>query len=489
MHPERFRAGRPAPQRETGVRRKRPVPGLCYQKFTGLSRVHHFWLAHCGSGLADLEGGIAAGTRNAGEAAKVLTEATKMGSRRHVENQGTAPARRTVRKTAPRRKLARAGGFGLNGIEKQMNWGTPPWKVDFASEPQPLPAEADFVVVGGGFSGLSAAAWLKEIAPERSVVLLEATRIGAGASGRTGGLALAEAAEGDLPGLGDVLGGYRETLRSLAAVGNVELPGVYEIAHSGGRVDSPIVWEDSGTLRVIKEVAGGGIDPGHTLSGLARAASRRGALLLENARVEDIAFQSPIVVRSSLGTVRAGKVLLATNAQSVELSGLAEHSWARFTLAVQTGPLADAALAALGLSSGKGFYTSDLPYLWGRPMPDGAVMFGSGLVDIADDADLATLDIGQGVAAGLFASLERRIRGLHPVLAGVEFALRWGGPIRFGNAWQMFFDHHQCSNDVIVLNGLGGDGVSFSVYLGRWAAEVFVGQRALPGWGKIPASA
>jgi glycine/D-amino acid oxidase-like deaminating enzyme len=370
-----------------------------------------------------------------------------------------------------------------------MNWGIPPWKIDFASKPQPLPAEVDFVVVGGGFSGLSAAAWLKEIAPGCSVVLLEATRVGAGASGRTGGLALAEAAEGELECLGDVLGGYRDTLNRLGAAGDIEFPGVFEIARSGGRVDSPIVWEDSGTLRVIKEVAGGGIDPGRILSDLALAATRRGVLVLEKARVENVAFESPLVVRSSVGTIRAKKVLLATNAQSVELSGLAEHSWARFTLAVQTEPLADAALSALGLSSGKGFYTSDLPYLWGRPMPNGAVMFGSGLVDIADDADLAALDISQGVAAGLFASLERRVRGLHPVLADVDFALRWGGPIRFGNAWQMFFDQHPCSKDVIVLNGLGGDGVSFSVYLGRWAAEVFAGQRSLPSWGKVPATA
>jgi len=84
---------------------------------------------------------------------------------------------------------------------------------------------------------------------------------------------------------------------------------------------------------------------------------------------------------------------------------------------------------------------------------------------------------------------ERRVRGLHPALDAAKFAHRWGGPIRFGNEWQLFFDRHPRSRDVIVLNGLGGDGVSYSVYLGRWAAEALAGRREMPAWGKIPAMA
>jgi glycine/D-amino acid oxidase-like deaminating enzyme len=368
-----------------------------------------------------------------------------------------------------------------------MNWGTPPWTIDFVPAPRPLPAEADCVVVGGGFSGLAAAAWLRHVEPERSVLLLEAAGVGAGASGRTGGLALGETAAGVLDGAREVLSTYLDTLAKLGADGDLDLPGVYEIGRRGGRRDSPIVWDDSGTLRVVNEVPGGTVDPGKIVSGLARAAERLGVLVLERTRVDAVEFCSPVVVHTTAGSVRAGKVLLATNAQSAGLSAVDEYSRAKFTLAVLTDPLAEADLAALGLSSGKGFYTADLPYLWGRPMHDGAVMFGSGLVDIAGDDDLDALDIDQGVAAGLFASLEQRVRGLHSALAAAKFARRWGGPIRFGSTWQLFFDRHPHSRDVIVLNGLGGDGVSYSIYLGRWAAEVFAGFRDLPPWGKIPA--
>jgi len=86
------------------------------------------------------------------------------------------------------------------------NWGKRPWTVEFRATPRPLPAAMDFAVVGGGFTGLAAAAWLKRLAPEKSVALFEAGQFGAGSSGYTGGVALAESAAGELPGLGDVLG-------------------------------------------------------------------------------------------------------------------------------------------------------------------------------------------------------------------------------------------------------------------------------------------
>lgn len=55
--------------------------------------------------------------------------------------------------------------------------------------PQPLGADrsADFVLVGGGFAGLSAARRLRQLNPGASIVVLEAGRIAEGASGRNSG--------------------------------------------------------------------------------------------------------------------------------------------------------------------------------------------------------------------------------------------------------------------------------------------------------------
>src|SRR6266852_8972836 len=155
---------------------------------------------------------------------------------------------------------------------KTHSWGAPPWTVDFHPSPRSLPEQVDFAIVGGGFSGLSAAAWLRRLAPGRSVLVLESATLGEGASGCTGGMALAETAAGKLPGLGDVLAGYKKILRALRIDSRLTLPGVWELSRSAPAKHSPISWSDSGELKVVRRVPGGMVDPGKVLAGLARAA-------------------------------------------------------------------------------------------------------------------------------------------------------------------------------------------------------------------------
>ena len=364
---------------------------------------------------------------------------------------------------------------------EQRNWGNRPWTVDFRAKPQPLPDTVDFAVVGGGFTGLTAAAWLKRLAPEKSVALLEAETFGAGASGHTGGLALAESAAGNLPGLGDVLAGYQKILAELQADGDVRLPGVYELGRTAPLKESPIRWSDSGDLRAVNEVPGGTIDPGKMVAGLAVAAESAGVLLFEHAKVERCEFLQPIRLHTALGVLRARDVLFATNAYSLELTGWTKRVESCFTLAVATEPLADSTLEAIGLSNGKPFYTVDLPYLWGRLLGK-QVIFGSGLVHFADWREMHSLSIESGAAAESLARLEKRIRGLHPELREVAITHRWGGPIAISEDWVPIFERHPNSSQAIVLGGYSGHGVAQSVYLGVWAAEVLLGRRELPKW-------
>jgi glycine/D-amino acid oxidase-like deaminating enzyme len=318
--------------------------------------------------------------------------------------------------------------------------------------------------------------------PHKSVAIFESGSMGAGSSGHTGGITLAETAAGDLPGLGDVLAGFSASLKELAVDCDLTLPGAWEVGRSGSLPDSPISWTDSGTLRAVRQVPGGTIDPGKLVSGLGRAAERSGALIFENSAVQDIAFEEPVRLHVAGGWVLAKAVLLATNAMSLELSDLSRRGQPKFTLAVATEPLSSAQIEALGLASGKPFYTVDFPYLWGRLLRTGGIVFGSGLVDLSDWREFAELDVAKGEAADLIARLEVRVRGLHPALQNVRFAHRWGGPILIANGWRPVFSQHPRSPHAVVLGGYSGHGVALSVYLGRWAAEVLCGRRALPDW-------
>lgn len=407
--------------------------------------------------------------------------------------------------------------------KRKQNWGKAPWEISFRGGAQKLPDRVDFAVVGGGFAGLSAAAWSKRIAPEKSVVLLEAKKLGNGASGRTGGMALAQTAAGDLPELGDVLRGYREILKALRVNAELKLPGAWEVARGHKSMEgkairplknSPIDWNDSGRVRAVGKVPGGTVNPGMVVSGLARAATSAGAQIMENAQVFQIEFGKPIRLhvkrrvrgREKVSVISAEKVLLTTNAGSLELSGElhlgAEPDEPKLTFAVATARLRKKQIAAIGMKSGRPFYSVDYPYLWGRLMENGGLIFGSGLVPVFGEsvhgeakpkrtADLAErklwsglegFDVRKGEAAERIASLVGRLRRLHPTLKKVKITHRWCGPILLTKNFVPVFRPHPGNKNVIVLGGFSGHGVALSVYLGRRAAEAMVHRKALPKW-------
>ena len=415
----------------------------------------------------------------------------------------------------------------MSSFNSLPDWGLPPWKIDFTPPRQALPPLADFAVIGAGFTGLAAAAWLRLLAPEKSVVVLEAGSLGAGASGRTGGMALSGSAADDLVGLEDVLGGLRKILGRLSVNCDLSLPGAWEIARKGGRLEkSPIRWNDSGALRVTSKVPGGTLDPGKLVSGLARAVVRFGGAIFKNHRVSRVRWGvhrgalNEIEIssgREPIAKISAAKILFATNGFSQPLSGLAESTFPKLTLAALTEPLAGEQIEALGLAGGNPFYTVDFPYLWGRLRADNSIVLGAGLIDPSGSAtsgdpskspelgggpghrssdslrshDLTEIRITDEAPARLFSAFHKRIRGLHPALASVEFTHRWGGPILFRKNWKPVFGWHPESRNVdgthsaIVIGAFAGHGVALSSFLGAWATEVFLGKRNLPSWGAI----
>ena len=393
---------------------------------------------------------------------------------------------------------------------KHDPWGRPPWKINFTPSRHRLLAHLDFAIIGGGFTGLAAAGWLRLLAPDKSVAVFEAARIGAGASGRTGGMVLSETAAGNQPGLGDVLAGFRAILEMLKVRCGLQLSGAWEIARQQSSAKakpkpSPIEWNDSGTLRLFNEVPGGTLDPGQLVAGLARAAQHHGALIYENHRVQDVHWSSTpqlhvVTARGAQQKITAAKILFATNALSLPQAAMTGMH-PRLTLAVLTRPVSEKILAAIGLAQRKPFYTVDFPYLWGRVRQDRTIVWGAGLVQSPDADDLEKVDIAAEESAAAFDRLEQRVLHLHPALEKLKFAGRWGGPILFRDSWKPVFDWHpqsvasiasgssratqEAGRNAIVLGAYAGHGVALSSYLGTWAAEILLGRRPLPRWSAL----
>ncbi len=363
------------------------------------------------------------------------------------------------------------------------HWGEAPWKLALAPRADPPPARCDVAVIGGGFTGLAAA---YALAGEGArVALLEATRIGAGASGRSGGIALEGTHLGSLEGVDACLPHLERLLAETQISCDLQLDGCWELVHRPRGAGTRPLWRDGDSeLCVEATVAGGTLDPAALLAGLARAAAERGATLHEGARVDRIELAPDLALTVGGRRLRAGCAIVALNAFTAQLLALETKLAPALTLALCTAPLDAEALAALGLATGRPFYTVDRPYLWGRPLPNGRVVFGGGLA-FAGDGDPASAHIRAPEAAAALARLEARVRALHPALAEVAIERRWGGPVAFPPGRPPLLARHPSAPNLLVAGGYAGHGIALGLRAGELAARAALSGDPLPAWGRI----
>ena len=366
-----------------------------------------------------------------------------------------------------------------------QRWGVPPWRVAIDVPAATVPEHADVAIVGGGFTGLSAAYHLARAGV--AVVLLEAGRIGVGASGRTGGIVLEGTAAGPLQGVEDCVGGLARLVAAAAIDCDLRLDGCHEVAHDVACSRSSVLaWKDGDArLGVVDTIAGGSVDPGALVAGLARAALRAGASLHETTPVTALIREpSPGLALADGRRLRCGRIVLALNAYTPALLALPSFTPA-LTYALATAPVEETRIAAIGLADRRPFYTVDLPYLWGRVVADRRLVFVAGLsFDAA--GDLTRLAITHSGPAAALARLEERVRGLHPELATVAIEHRWGGPIAFLHDREPLLGWDGESRDVVVTGGYAGHGVALSVRIGELVAAAIAEGAALPAWGALP---
>jgi glycine/D-amino acid oxidase-like deaminating enzyme len=363
------------------------------------------------------------------------------------------------------------------------DWGMPPWRVDVGDAGAPLPAHVDVAVVGAGLAGLATACELRRRGA--GVAVLEAERVGAGASGHTGGIALEGTAVGLLPDAEDCLGALERAARRAGVPDAIDLRGCLEIAHEPQPDGRAPFWSDGeGALWVADRVPGGTIEAGTLLAGLARAAVGAGAVLHAACRVVGVEAGGELRLVTTLGTIVADRVAIAVNAYTPTVVALPVDLRPALTLAVATAPIDAATLDAIGPADGLPFYTQDLPYLWGRRLGD-RLMFGSGLV-FPPAADVRLTDVHDAAAESQFATLEKRIATFHPLLARVPIERRWGGPISFIPTRAPILSTLPGEPRVVVTGGCAGHGVALSIRLGELIAEHVATGRALPEWGRLP---
>ena len=240
-------------------------------------------------------------------------------------------------------------------------------------------------------------------------------------------------------------------------------------------------------LVVGRTEPGGTVDAGALLRGLASAAATAGARIIERSPVLPIETGPRLRVAGG-ATLTARHVVVATEALTRDLVPLPVDVRSALTLALATEPLAAATLAAIGLAERRPFYTTDLPYLWGRVLADGRLVVGSGLV-FPEDGDVRGVSVEDPPARAALERLATRLRGLHPALAGVGIGARWGGPVAFRGSRAPIFAWHPDRPGVLVTGAYAGHGVALSVRLGELAAESIVAGKPLPAWGRLTALA
>jgi len=368
-------------------------------------------------------------------------------------------------------------------------WGEPVWSLPIVMTPRVLTdgARFDVAVVGAGFTGLATAHYLLHLSPGLQVAVFEAQQVGAGASGRTGGLVLEDTAIGPLPGVEDCIATLHELVSTQAIECDLRVEGCWEIGRRRGQATSPLQWTDHGTLRVVNVIPGGAFDPRKFLAGLARRIEQQGGQIFEHAAVTGVDMAQRGDVRLSVAgkTVHAARVVFGTNAYCLLLLGLEDWAEDVHTVAVATQSLGDDVFDAIGWASRTPFYTLDLPYLWGRVTADGCMVIGGGLTA---RGNIAQGNVNAPDAAHLFNSLEHRIRGLHPALHQVRITHRWMGPLCFTTDSKPIIANMDTAGRVLVATGYRGHGVALSVRIGKLLAEVLEGQGALPAWSYQPLS-
>ncbi|HMM14288.1 MAG TPA: FAD-binding oxidoreductase [Parvibaculum sp.] len=364
---------------------------------------------------------------------------------------------------------------------------------------------ADVCVIGAGFTGLSAALHLAERG--YSVTVIEAERVGWGASGRNGGQ-LGSGHRKDQRTLEEKLGlEWAHRLWSLAADGLATVkdliaryeidcdlkPGVLHAAWKHGEaawfqdeVDHMAREYGYHMLRFVPreemremvdteryhagmlDMGGAHLHPLNFCLGLARGALAKGVRIYEHTPALDISRADPARVRTPNGTVMARHVILACNAY---LGSLAPDIAGRImpvnNFIVATEPLGEARARSL-IRDDVGVQDTKFVIDYYRLSADGRMLFGGGE------------NYSGRLPSNIAAFVRKPMLRVFPQLADVRIDYAWSGTLAI--TMSRIPDFGRLAPNILYAQGFSGQGLNIATLAGKLMAEAIAGQAERFDW-------
>lgn len=366
----------------------------------------------------------------------------------------------------------------------------------------------DVVIVGAGFSGLWTAHHMLARDPSLSVLVVDAHRVGFGASGRNGGWfsskvagitgLLADPATRDgavmlqrmmievVHETGDLLSAEgiecdwvrSGTVDAATTPAQEALAKAYLDVFADAGFGDDYRWASADELAERYRPAGlrGGYVTDHTAAvhplklvrGLADAVERRGARIVERTPVELVGQGA---VRTAAGTIRAPVVVVATEAYSADLPGRAREVAPVYSLMIGTAPLPAAVWEEIGLPGRETFSDWRRLIVYGQRTADDRIAFGGRGAPYHYGSRIRP---DQDTDPSVAAALTRTLLELFPVLADhLEVTHHWGGPLGVPRDWRpsVRFDRR---SGLGWLGGYVGQGVAASALAARSLAALIL---------------